>query len=151
MSRSGYSDEYDSQQLNIWRGAVERAILGNRGQAFLREMRDALDAMPIKRLTANELSTPDGEVCAMGAVGRKRGVDMSKIDPEDRDAVASMFDIAPALVAEIAYLNDEEGQLFKDDAEDDAETPEQRFERIRKWVELQIPEDAAEAKKGEKT
>lgn len=135
MSRSGYSDEYDSQQLNVWRGAVERAILGKRGQAFLIEMRDAMDAMPVKRLASNALSTPDGEVCAMGSVGKKRGVDMSKIDPEDRDSVAAFFNIAPALVAEIAYLNDEDGQWLN------SETPEERYARVRAWVELQIPKD----------
>jgi hypothetical protein len=38
-----------------WRGAVASAIRGGRGQAFLREMLAAMDAMPVKRLVANEL------------------------------------------------------------------------------------------------
>lgn len=58
MSRSGYSDDDDDDggsRLNLWRGAVERAIKGKRGQAFLRELGAALDAMPDKRLTTGEL------------------------------------------------------------------------------------------------
>ena len=38
MSRSGYSD--DCETMGLWRGAVERAIYGKRGQTFLREMAD---------------------------------------------------------------------------------------------------------------
>ena len=64
MSRSGYSDDCSGRELNLWRGAVESAIRGKRGQAFLREMLVALDAMPEKRLIAGELVTPTGEVCA---------------------------------------------------------------------------------------
>ncbi len=45
MSRSGYDDNYDDEALcNLWRGAVERAIKGKRGQAFLREMRALVSA-----------------------------------------------------------------------------------------------------------
>ena len=70
MSRSGYSDECDGWDLIRWRGAVASAIRGQRGQAFLREMLSALDAMPEKRLISEELER-DGEVCAMGAVGQR--------------------------------------------------------------------------------
>jgi len=47
MSRSGYSDDCDDQwSLICWRGAVKSAIRGKRGQAFLKEMLAALDALP---------------------------------------------------------------------------------------------------------
>lgn len=133
MSRSGYSDNLDSTQLNVWRGAVESAIRGKRGQAFLREMRDTLDAMEQKRLVYGELEK-DGEVCAIGSVAKRRGVDMSKLDPEDRDAVGHTFNIAPALAAEIVYMNDE-GNGYG------TETPEERYARVRAWIDLQIPKD----------
>jgi hypothetical protein len=42
MSRSGYDDEGD---FGLWRGTVLAAIRGKRGQAFLREMKTAMDAM----------------------------------------------------------------------------------------------------------
>jgi hypothetical protein len=56
MSRSGYCEDMDDQWAHIrWRGAVTSAIRGRRGQAFLREMLAALDAMPEKRLVAGAL------------------------------------------------------------------------------------------------
>ena len=126
MSRSGYTEECDDAgALNLWRGAVGRAIKGKRGQAFFRDMKEALEALPRKRLIAGDL-VRDGEVCAMGAVAVKRGLDVSRVDPTDRDQVASLFNIAPALAAEISYENDEGGWHTL--------TPEQRWERIHKWV-----------------
>jgi hypothetical protein len=112
----------------LWRGAVERAIKGDRGQRLIMEMRDVLDAMPVKRLIAESLVQSDGEVCAMGAVAKARGVDVSQIDPEDRLAVAKVFNIAPALAAEIAFIND-------DDYSWGQATPEQRWQRVRNWTE----------------
>lgn len=93
MSRSGYTDDGDNWELIKWRGQVASAIRGKRGQAFLRELRDALDALPEKKLCYHELQRKDGACCAIGAVGRARGIDMTDLDPEDatesgrRDAV----------------------------------------------------------------
>lgn len=108
MSRSGYSDDCDDEWALIrWRGAVASAIRGKRGQAMLREMVLALDALPEKRLAAGELVTEGGDCCALGAVGLSRGLDMAPIDPHDLDSVAEAFNLTNALVAEIAYHNDE--------------------------------------------
>lgn len=126
MSRSGYSDDYDQWQMIKWRGAVASAFRGKRGQAFLREMRDALDALPVKRLLRDELAA-GGEVCAIGAVGARRGIPMADLDPEDHDTIAARFGIAHAMACEIMYENDERAAYN--------ETPEQRFVRMRKWVE----------------
>lgn len=130
MSRSGYSDDCDNWQMIKWRGAVASAIRGARGQAFLREMLCALDALPQKRLIAGELEHRGEtcEVCAIGAVGRARGTDMSRLDPEDRETVAATFGIAYALAAEIAYNNDDGVGYWVE------ETPEARFARMRTWV-----------------
>lgn len=107
MSRSGYSDDNDDQWATIrWRGAVNAAIKGKRGQQFLRELAAAMDAMPEKRLVANELQA-DGAFCALGVVGAARGIDMSRVDPDDRECVAKMFGVAEAMAAEIMWENDE--------------------------------------------
>jgi hypothetical protein len=106
MSRAGYSDDCDGWALIRWRGAVKAAITGRRGQALLREMLTALDAMPEKTLIAHNLEA-DGEHCALGVLGAARGITLNELDPEDRNAVADAFGIAPALVAEIVYKNDE--------------------------------------------
>lgn len=132
MSRSGYTGDCDGFALVRWRGAVERAIRGKRGQALLREMAAALDAMPEKRLIAGKLEQ-DGEVCALGAVGRARGLTMPTLDPEDdykqRHILARMFDIAPAMAAEITYMNDEAWP---------SQAAEERWARMRKWMEGEI-------------
>lgn len=129
MSRSGYSDDFgcDNQwDLIRWRGAVASAIRGKKGQAFLREMLAVLDGMESKRLIANELAEGN-EVCAIGAVGKARGIDMTGLDPEDRETVAGVFGIAPAMAAEIVFENDQDLSYRE-------ETPEARYVRMRQWA-----------------
>lgn len=134
MSRHGYSDDCDDQWSSIcWRGAVKSALRGKRGQAFLREMLVALDAMPDKSLVAEELVTPTGEVCAMGAVLKARGVDVGNVDPEDTEAVAKVTGLAESMVREIAYMNDDWR----------GETQQVRWARMRAWVASQIKETVA--------
>lgn len=131
MSRSNYSDNCDGWELIMWRGAVASAIRGKRGQQLLIDLAAALDAMPEKRLITDELSN-DGEVCALGALGQVRGIDMTALDPDDPDTVAEAFNVAPALVREITFENDECGMSWK------PETPEARWQRMRKWVATHI-------------
>lgn len=108
MSRSGYSDDYDEDGTGgLWRGAVMRSIRGKRGQEALKELAAAMDAMPEKTLAAESLVSADGQFCTLGVLGQARGLDMGVIDPEDWNAVARAFDIAPAMVREIVYENDE--------------------------------------------
>lgn len=135
MSRSGYEDgdcnEYNNS-VDLWQQAVTRALLGKRGQAFLRELAEALDALPVKRLVANQFEA-SGEVCALGAIAARRGVDMSDIDPEDEgywisQVVGGRLGIARSMAAEIMFQNDECWDAPRD------ETPEHRYERMRRWV-----------------
>ena len=129
MSRSGYSDDCDGWSLIRWRGAVASAIRGKRGQAFLREMLAALEARPERKLIARELEE-DGAVCALGAVGKARGTDMSTVDPDDNEKVANVFGVPHSLACEVMYENDDYY----------SETPEMRFTRMRRWVECQLIE-----------
>lgn len=158
MSRSGYMEDCDDVlAAGRWRAAVNSAIRGRRGQAFLKELLAALDAMPDKRLVreslkvdgtqcqygdadvivgADELcdgsgtAAPMGAVCTLGAIGESRGLDMSGLDPENSEAVAHVFGIADAMTREIVYWNDEGGNY--------RETPEERWVRMRAWVESAI-------------
>ncbi len=107
MSRSGYSDDLEPNQLNVWRGAVASAIRGKRGQAMLKEMLAALDAMPEKALIAHELQNANGDHCALGVVGKNRGMALDSIDPDEYEIVAREFGIASALAQEIMFMNDE--------------------------------------------
>lgn len=163
MSRSGYSDDCDGWDLIRWRGAVTSAIKGKRGQEFFRELAAALDAMPEKRLIADELQTADGEFCTIGVLGAARGIDMSKLDPDDREAVAAAFNIAPALAAEIVHENDEGSDQWDwvnvevcgplrpwDSRVRFARVAipnvcERRWGRMRQWVESNLIKDTSEA------
>lgn len=124
MSRSGYTDECEGWGLIRWRGAVNAAIKGQRGQQLLRDLVTALDAMPHKEL-ARDVLEENGEVCALGSVGQLRGLPIGEIDPEDSDSIATAFNIAPALAKEVMWENDESYY---------GETPEQRWKRMREWA-----------------
>jgi hypothetical protein len=126
MSRHGYSDEIDEWALIRWRGQVASAMRGKRGQALLIDLVKALDAMPEKVLIKEVLIDTEGDVCALGAVGIRRGIPMKDLDPEWAETIASTFDIAEQLAREITYINDEGGRYD--------ETPQQRWERVRAWA-----------------
>ena len=147
MSRSGYSDDGDQWGLIKYRGQVASAIRGKRGQAFLRELIEALDAMPEKRLIADELQSEapafippmyailPGSVCALGSVGLKRGVDLKVLDPRDHRALADVFGVAHQLICEVEFENDE--ALWR-------ATPEARWRHMRDWAARHLIEwDAA--------
>ena len=130
MSRSGYCDEYDDQWRHImWRGTVASSIRGKRGQDLLRRMLSALDAMEPKELISHDLVRPDGACCALGALAKSEGRDVSTLDPEDYMTVAGAFNVASPLIREIVYMNDD--GWFED-------TPAARWTRMRAWVASQI-------------
>lgn len=111
------------------------SIRGKRGQTFFRDLVSALEAMPEKRLIPEAL-IKDGEVCALGALGVKRGyADLKEIDPEDAERIAGTFGIAEPLARETAYQNDEYG--------DCEETPEQRWVRMHAWAKSQLKTETA--------
>lgn len=129
--RSGYTDDIDNRDLAMWRGRVASAIRGRRGQQLLKDLLAALDAMPEKCLVRMDLVNADG-VCALGAVGKARGVaDIDTIDPEDHHVLGERLNVAECLIQEIEFTND-------DDFAYQQETPEQRFVRVRKWVQENI-------------
>lgn len=172
MSRSGYVDYDGDDPLaeGRWKAALKSSMSGKRGRKFLVDLRDALDAMPVKRLISGHLQDTDGEVCAIGSVGVRRGVDMSGLlkpadcDQEDweidwdceaaerADDLGKMFDIAPCLAREIMYQNDECDILRHKDTgvpirswrgelpPSRYDTPEERWERMRKWVARKLGE-----------
>ena len=133
MSRSGYDEDYGEDfpnQLALYRGNVDRALTGKRGQSFLKDLAGALDAMPNKRLVASAFES-DGEVCALGAIGKARGIALPQGDDFDSldinyRALAGQFGVAEPLAREIVWTNDESGYQ--------TETPEARWTRMRAWV-----------------
>lgn len=166
MSRSGYTDDNDDPLAHgRWRQAVKRSIEGKRGQALLRELIDALDAMPDKRLYPGSFATEVGEFCTLGVLGAKRGTKMDDLGDDDdgcdTHVVGQRFGIAPAMAAEIMYMNDEYavdtwkwitveicgpvlphwphyGDHTRSVRVHNDHHPEQRWQRMRAWAEEKI-------------
>lgn len=124
MSRSGYSDDY--QFCELYGANVERTISSKRGQAFLHELIQVLDAMPEKRLIAGELIDGQGQCCTIGAFFKAKKIDVDKIDYYEREQVGKAAGITGMMAAEIEYMNDEYPR--------EKETPEERWTRMRKWT-----------------
>lgn len=155
MNRSGYVDDGFDRQEEMWafiryRGAVNSAIRGHRGQQLLREMAAALDAMPEKRLIAEELVADNGQCCALGAVALARGLDVSGLNPEEADLVAARFNIAEAMAREIAFINDSaidpldqpEARPIKEQLKAEERL---RWRIVRDWVDRNIRTEEAAA------
>lgn len=132
MSRSGLTEDEGEDVLVFgrWRGAVLSAIRGKRGQAFLRELLAALDAMPDKRLIHGELQTEDGQVCAIGCVGAARGLDMKTVDVYDYEAIAKTLGVNEKLVQEVEWINDEYGR--------GPDGGVRRWKAVREWIVEQL-------------
>lgn len=134
MNRSGYTEDCDDTlAAGRWRAQVANVIRGKRGQAFLRELAAALEAMPEKALISGQLIDGEGGCCAIGVVCKSRGVDVTGIDCYEPTEVADAVGIAHQLAAEIEYVNDE-GYFWRWIGE----SPRQRWVRMRKWVESKI-------------
>lgn len=163
MSRSGYCDDYgddDPLVLGRYRAQVRSAIRGKRGQALLRELLAALDAMPEKRLVAGELEA-DGQFCALGVVGQARGMNLAAIDTYDVESLGPKFNIAEQLAREIMWVNDEHisGYRYveyevcgpmrpweyhrKSERVPDERAGEQRWQVVRDWVAENITKEQA--------
>lgn len=127
MSRHGYSD--DGENVGMWRGVIASATRGKRGQAFFRALVEALDAMPEKRLVRGELEDREGSVCALGCLGKAKGVTLEPDDTYEWDKLGEVFNIAPQLAQETMYINDEWGRYG---------SPEQRWATVRAWAVEQI-------------
>lgn len=164
MNRSGYTDDYadgDPLAEGRWRQAVRRATEGKRGQALLRDLLAALDAMADKRLYAGNFATAEGEYCVLGVLGAARGTKMDDLGDDeycDPALVGQRFGIARALAAEIMYENDYEsmddetsitvtvcgpmrpwdGGHIRHEWVPNERAAECRYGRMRAWVASQI-------------
>lgn len=156
MSRvTSWEDDEPYPNASALFGAnVERSLKGKRGQALLREIEEALLAMPEKRLRQGIVCRA-GEVCTLGAVavhrlvkkGKSRAEALAEIEAEAKEAgqVAEddwdssedeTFDFLRALIGikshplawTLVYENDEAH----------APTPEALYDRMLKWVRARL-------------
>lgn len=145
MSRSSYSDDFGEDypnQLELYRANVERSIRSKAGQARLRELRVALEALSVKALEAETFAAGTQEqprVCALGAWAlHKCGGDIEKaraMVPSDADDFETFDRLQPhgwpkLVVFEAIYMNDEGSW--------NVQTPEQRYAYIMRWLDENI-------------
>jgi hypothetical protein len=53
------------------------------------------------------IETADGDACALGVLGKARGIDVSGVDPECYEQVAQTFGVTEQLARQIVFMNDE--------------------------------------------
>jgi hypothetical protein len=140
MSRSGYSYDGDNWDHIRWRGMIASATRGKRGQAFFRALMEALDALPEKKLI-NGSFQEEGCVCALGAVALHKQLPMpsefdADYDDVDYRALGNVFNIAESLAREVMEENDNGGWR--------AETPEERWARVRNWAASNIKRETTD-------
>lgn len=146
MSRVVYNEDEPSAPYEFQEQAIRNAINGRRGQAALRLLIRALDAMPQRRIIDDWL-IKDGDVCTVGAMvlqqcieaGASRegalGYLMGEQDRLNREAswdwtdivtlANEQLDIARFMGFEIVELTDEWTKRS---------TPEQRWQYVRDWA-----------------
>jgi hypothetical protein len=131
-------------KYELWHANLRRAMQSKRGRAFLRELLEALDALPQKRLIRGAMEQ-SGEVCALGAVGLKRCMDLDGLDSRDHDQIADAFGIRSMLAQEIAYWHDQGMEAcllgLTDGGGWTESTPEDRFTFVRAWVVARLGEN----------
>lgn len=79
--------------------------------------------------------------CAIGAVGKLRGMDMTKMDAEsmtENGKLGKLFNIADCLVREIEYENDDSEYGFWNQKDD--ESIEEYYDRqnVLRWSRMSI-------------
>lgn len=149
MSRF-HCDDWDGEGVHplMWEQTCLNAIRGQKGQAILRELKEALLALPQPRLIDGAFAR-EGEVCALGALAAHRCregrpicwgqfvyASMDALEErmgenlEDDEVTLELGEgmgLRRALAWTISYENDEGTRAN--------ETPEQRYKRMLRWVE----------------
>lgn len=145
MTRISYSeDEERPGQFALWQANCRRSLQGKAGQTSLRELEHALLALPDKRLIKGVLQTEDGDVCAIGALAKYKGVAQTKADPDYEMEEVGVELGMPRLVAwKVVELNDIQiGGHFDYTKGPRGQwvpaTPEERYKKVLAWVQKQL-------------
>lgn len=142
MNRSNYDDDLDEATINLYRGNVDRALAGKRGQRFLRDLANAMDAMEPKELIDQEMQDDMGRMCATGIALQYRGFN-PRTHSSDPDRISDTLGIAHCLAVETLYINDEAyHHRVRLSDYGKPETPAQRWTRVRAWVDEHLMEPA---------
>ena len=164
MSRYEYDGDESAMPYGLWRSNVDRALKGKRGRQALRDLRDALQALPEPRLIEGALCTvsPEkrpvryladeqlGGVCAIGAYLWHQKV-KAGMDP------AEAFDSLPTLpdddseLHDTAKLAESEARMtytlawelaYMNDEKWGRKSPEERHAAFLAWLDAELAEPA---------
>jgi hypothetical protein len=136
-----YDDDYwsDPPQEGLAAGALCSAIRGKRGQRFIRDLVQALDALPLPELAAGALEDEEtGCCCAFGAVRRFRGAHAVPLwfHPMEEDMtpgnLAEPFNVSKTLAWAVVQAN-EDGMTGNNQS-----TRRFRWKRVRDWAVRQL-------------
>ena len=139
--RVGYTDEEDYQgQFDLWHANCRRSINGRKGQKALRELEQALLAMPDKRIYPDILVAPNGAVCAIGSLMVQKKIDagMSRKEavavcaqtyPEETEDAGVEVGIPRMVAWSIAIENDNDWRV---------RTPKELYTHMLNWVQERI-------------
>ncbi len=148
MGRIEYG-EYGDPVANLWQATAKRALGGKRGQAALMEIRDALLAMPSRRLMKDEWAA-GGEVCALGAVDVHRHMRNGMSWESARLIVEhtveekpwqfdESFEVEETAQLRLGYTRTLVWEVMeKNDEQFENMSPEQRWGSMLRWVEEKI-------------
>jgi len=160
-----FDSDYDEQfpgQWWLWEANLQRNFSGKAGQRSLRELRDALLALPEKKLIETRLADEHGHVCALGALAVQQRV--ARGEPRDKVLAA----MAAESAADDGYVDTWEAEQQtlaeakacgvkvpmavtvaweNDFGPSSKETPEERYVRVLAWVEKRIAPSAGRAGK----
>jgi hypothetical protein len=139
MTRLYYDDDLDPSREGLVAGALRSAVRGKRGQRFIRDLVQALDALPSPELAAGALEDEDTECCcAFGAVRRFRGSDAVPLwfDPMEEDLtpdhLAEPFNVSETLAWAVVQVN-EDGMTGND-----VSTRRHRWNVVKDWAIRQL-------------
>jgi hypothetical protein len=132
-----------------YRGALRNAIKGKRGQAFLKELLEAIEALPEKKLAVGAFRDRDGCASALGALALKRGHspdELAGFHYMTPDQLARFFGIQPVLIRHIVHMHDVEIPFICAyrhnnitlEIEDDEETRAEAWRDMHNWLNRSI-------------
>ena len=112
MSRFWEDESDDPLDYARYEAAKRSTLRGRRGQAFLRELVAALDALPRPELSEGALGDRrTGCVCALGAIALAQGDSFDDLAKDNGnwslDETAERYSISPTLANEIISANDD--------------------------------------------
>lgn len=123
-----------NRPLPAFKASISRAVNSTGGQAMLKNLLSALDAMPYPRLIGGVFEF-DCDYCAIGALGKAAGLNVAKFSTEKLPELAATFGCPLVLIDVIMKTNDEGRR----------ELPAQKWSRMRDWTAHQIHKKGASA------